>query len=425
MRFLFTTFEGGGHVAPAITFAARLQARGHEVLFVSDEANQAAAERAGLAFRTWRRAPNRSEGGRADDPLQDWRHIWPPAVVKAVCKAVMTGPAEAYALDARELISDFQPDVVVSNELLLGVAVAAEATGTPLAFLSANVWSLPTRADTPPFGPGFAPARTNFEQRREQSARGMIAGFYDVGLADLNRSRAALDLRPLAHVMDQIDAARLIVLATSAAFDFGDAPPPEPFVYCGPLLEQPAWADDGSIEHLVSTSSPNVLISFSTTFQDQRGVMARCIKALSRLPVHGIVTTGPAVQPGDLPSASNVVVVRSAPHDRLVPRCAAVISHGGHGTLLRPLLHGVPVVCVSMGRDHPENARRLTERGAGLRVSRWSSASTIRRAAARVLNDPAFTNGARRLSASIKALGDESEPAMERLETLAQRSRRV
>ena len=221
MRFLFTTFEGGGHVAPAITFAARLQARGHKVLFVSDEANQAAAERAGLVFRSWRRAPNRSAGGRADDPLQDWRHIWPPAVVKAVCKAVMTGPAEAYALDARELISDFQPDVVVSNELLLGVAVAAEATGTPLAFLSANVWSLPTRADTPPFGPGFAPARTNFEQRREQSARGMIAGFYDVGLADLNRSRAALDLRPLAHVMDQIDAARLLVLRAAALREAG------------------------------------------------------------------------------------------------------------------------------------------------------------------------------------------------------------
>ena len=46
-------------------------------------------------------------------------------------------------------------------------------------------------------------------------------------------------------------------------------------------------------------------------------------------------------------------------------------------------------------------------------------------AAARVLNDPAVTDGARRLSASIKALGDESEPAMERLEALAQRSRRV
>ena len=67
----------------------------------------------------------------------------------------------------------------------------------------------------------------------------------------------------------------------------------------------------------------------------------------------------------------------------------------------------------------------MTERGAGLRVSRWSSASTIRRAAVRVLNEPAFTDGARRLSASIKALGDESGPAIERLEVLAQRSRRV
>lgn len=425
MRFLFTTFEGGGHVAPAIKFASLLHARGHEILFVSDQANRMAAERGGLTFRTWGRAPNRSAGGRADDPLQDWRHIWPPAVVKAVCKAVMTGPAEAYALDARDLIAEFQPDVVVSNELLLGVAAAAEAAATPLAFLSANVWSLPTRADVPPFGPGFAPARTTFEQRREQSARGMIAGFYDVGLADLNRARVAVGLQPLAHVMQQVEAADLIVLATSAAFDFGDTPPPAPFVYCGPLLDQPAWVEDVSIEHLVSRTAPNVLISFSTTFQDQRGIMARCIKALSKLPVHGIVTTGPAVRTSDLPSAANVAVVESAPHNRLVPRCAAVISHGGHGTLLRPILHGVPVVCIPMGRDHPENARRLTERSAGVRVSRWSSAAAIRRAVMRVLQNPTYTEAAQRLSASIKALGDETEPAIKRLEALAQRRRNV
>ena len=45
MRFLFTTFEGGGHVAPAITFAARLQARGHEVLFLERDTPWYAAHR--------------------------------------------------------------------------------------------------------------------------------------------------------------------------------------------------------------------------------------------------------------------------------------------------------------------------------------------------------------------------------------------
>src|SRR5690606_24863339 len=57
MRFLFTTFEGGGHVPPALLVARRLRERGHDVLVLSDTANRDQAEAQGLTFRSWRRAP--------------------------------------------------------------------------------------------------------------------------------------------------------------------------------------------------------------------------------------------------------------------------------------------------------------------------------------------------------------------------------
>lgn len=405
MRFLFTTFEGGGHVPPAIMVAARLAAGGDAVLFVSDEANRAAAEAAGLSFSPWRTAPNRLAQGCADDPLDDWKRRWPPAVVKALVDAVMCGPARAYAADTSAYIRQFQPDAVVSNELLLGVLAAAEAAGTPLALLTANVWCYPTRPDTPPFGPGFGPARNAFERGRERTTRRLIAGLYDYGLADLNAARGEMNLPPLEATLGQLDYAKLVLLGASQAFDFGVEPPPRPFAYAGPLVSVPSWVERRDIV-AADAAAPLVLVSFSTTFQDQAPVVRRCIRALAGTPVRGVVTLGPAISPEMVDAPPNVQVVQSASHDDLVPRCAAVICHGGHGTALRPLMNGVPVICLPMGRDQPENAARIAARGAGIRLSRHASAAAIRRALRRVIGDGRFAAAARALGDQIRLEAD-------------------
>ena len=175
MRILFATFEGGGHVPPVLLVAHRLKEAGHEVLVLSDEANRAAANAAGLSFEAWATAPNRVAAGRADDPLRDWSTRWPPAVVRAICDAVIAGPALRFARDTLAVIDRFRPDAIVANELLFGVMAAAERRAVPLALLTANVWCFPTRTDVPPFGPGFAPGTgalgRRFAQGRDDNAR--------------------------------------------------------------------------------------------------------------------------------------------------------------------------------------------------------------------------------------------------------------
>ncbi len=418
MKFLFTTFEGGGHVPPAILAASLLMAKGHEILFVSDQANRDAAQAAGLRFHPWTDAPNRRAGGRRDDPLADWREIWPPAVVKAVCDAVITGPAKAYATDTADLIRRFRPDVVVTNELLFGVLVACEAAGVSTAILTGNLWCFPNRPDVPPFGPGWRPARSEFEHRREASARRMIERWYDVGLSDLNAARAALGLTPSPCVLDQLATADAIVIGASGAFDFGDAAP-SPFTHAGPLFD---IASDGARSDLVDPNRRNVLVSFSTTFQSQSSLMARCLRALEPLDVNVVATTGPAVDPEALPSTRNARIVRYAPHDAIVPYCDLVICHGGHGTLLRPLLSGVPVLCLPMGRDHADNGRRVVERGAGAMLSRRAPAFLIRRATRRLLEDSAYSAAAFALGRQIlTTMPAERRAGLEALEAAARR----
>jgi UDP:flavonoid glycosyltransferase YjiC (YdhE family) len=411
VKFLFTTFEGGGHVPPALLVARRLVEDGHEVLLVSDEANRSQASRQAVPFRTWTRAPNRAALGGRDDPLDDWRARWPPRVVRSVCDAVICGPAGLYASDTLDLIAELRPDAVVSNELLFGVMAACEATGTPLALLTANVWCFPTRLDTPPFGPGFPPATTAFQRNREATSRRLIAGWYDAGLPQLNAARAGLALKPLDHTLDQLNAATRVILGASARFDFGATPPPPPFVYAGPLGEAPTWAKAAVETDLLDPDRPNVLVSFSTTYQGQEQAIDRSIAALATLTVHGIVTLGPAIDPASVRRAPNVTVVASADHDVLVPRCAAMICHGGHGTVLRPLMSGVPIVCLPMGRDQPENAQRLASRGAGIRLSRRASANQIRRAVRAVIENPDYARNARILGDAIRADDDGGRSA--------------
>ncbi len=402
---------------PALQLGKRLAACGHRVLFVSDHANESAVRSAGLEFTTWKTAPNRRHGGAADDPLQDWRSRWPPAVVRAICDAVITAPAHRYAQDTLHLIDTFRPDVLVSNELLFGCIAAAESRKIALALLTANVWCFPTRADVPPFGPGFAPATGHFARHRERTARDWIARLYDVGLPALNDARAQLHLPPLRHVLQQLDAARLVLLGTSRAFDYDVVAPPAPFRYAGPLLSVPEWADTGPLH--TQGEGPLVLVSFSTAYQNQAGPVARSIAALARLPVRGLVTLGPAIDSADLPRAGNVTVVGSVSHDQVMPACAAVICHGGHGTLLRPLMHGVPVVCVPGGRDQPENAARLAWHGAGLRLGGRASAGAIANATRRVLAERSFRDAAQRIGAAIRAEADGGSRAVRWLEELA------
>ena len=70
---------------------------------------------------------------------------------------------------------------------------------------------------------------------------------------------------------------------------------------------------------------------------------------------------------------------RAAPPTRQVLReAAAVVTHGGHGTVIKTLAAGVPMVVMPLGRDQLDNAARVAHHGAGLRVSPKASAGEDR-----------------------------------------------
>jgi UDP:flavonoid glycosyltransferase YjiC (YdhE family) len=122
----------------------------------------------------------------------------------------------------------------------------------------------------------------------------MSRTFFQAGLPDLNAARAALGLPPLDDLFEQLDVAKAILLATSKAFDFAPEPLPAPFAHVGPYLADPTWVEPFAPP---PGDAPLVVVSFSSLYQAQEPVLRAIIAALGQLPVRGVVTTGPTLDP--------------------------------------------------------------------------------------------------------------------------------
>ncbi|HEY3799614.1 MAG TPA: glycosyltransferase [Caulobacteraceae bacterium] len=403
-RFLFATWEGGGHVQPMLMAARGLEAAGHATLTLSDACNAPEATAIGVPFQAWRTAPSRQDRSPQTDPIKDWLAKTPLETIRGLTDGLMCGPAARYAADALAAIEAFRPDVVVTQELLFGVMAAAERAGLPLALFVANVWPFPTLREAPPFGGGLPAPATEFDFTFYGSVMAATRTAFQAGLPALNAARESIGLTPLADLFDQLAIARQVLLATSRAFDF-DLALPDPFVHVGPYLADPVWAPDWTPPWQPS-GPPMVLASFSTMYQGQDTALRHTIEAMGALDVRGIVTLGPVLEPVDFPAPDNVVVTRAAPHSRLFPILSAVVTHAGHASALRPLMAGLPLVCIPLGRDQADNAARVTGRGAGLRLLPDASASDIASAIETVIGEPSYRAAAAALGSRITADAD-------------------
>ena len=56
---------------------------------------------------------------------------------------------------------------------------------------------------------------------------------------------------------------------------------------------------------------------------------------------------------------------RFVPHGEVLPHASLVVTHAGMGTVMSALSHGVPLLCLPLGRDQFFNAAMVERLGAG------------------------------------------------------------
>ena len=409
-RFLFVEWEGGGNLPPSLALAHQLVARGHAVRMLGEPCNRDEVQAAGCTFRSYTHAPHRSTKSPQADFLRDWEARSSLEAFARMRNRLMYGPALAYATDTLAELEREPADAVVINFALYGAMAAAEKARVPYALLVPGLYEAP-RPGAPPFGFALFPNPSVVGRLRDRLLTRLVTREYARGLPALNAARTHLGLDHLRHPWQQFERADRVLVVTSQAFDWPAASRPANVSYVGPQLADPAWAQPWSSPWQSNHPDPLLLVSLSTTFQNQAALLQRVMDATSSLPVRVLVTLGPTLSPDHFRVPPNVVLTPSAAHAQVFPQAAVVVTHAGHGTVIRALAAGVPLICLPMGRDQPEIAARVVARGAGVRLSPKAPVQ-------RVLADPRFREAAQRLARAIAEEIQQSR-AVDLLEELA------
>jgi UDP:flavonoid glycosyltransferase YjiC (YdhE family) len=292
----------------------------------------------------------------------------------------------------REVIRTADPEVVVADILTVAAALAAELEERPWATLVPHVLPM-GEPGFPVYALGAVYPRTHAGERLWRLARPLLMRGEQQGRAELNGARERVGLPPLAHVHGGISR-RLALVATFPQLEYPRRAV-EPWLrVTGPLLwEQPF----GEVE-LPPGDEPLVLVAPSTSQDPRHRLLQAALAGLAGEPVRVLATTNRREPERALEVPANARLVDWVSYARTMPRCAAVVCHAGHGTLVRALACGVPVVACPHAGDMAENAARVRWAGVGVSLPRrFQTPRGVRLAVRRLLAEPGYAERARRL----------------------------
>jgi UDP:flavonoid glycosyltransferase YjiC (YdhE family) len=289
------------------------------------------------------------------------------------------------------LIEEFDPSVVVADILTVAAALAAEVHGRRWATLIPHV--LPTPAPGfPPYSIGARLPRTGVGRAMWQRFDPLLRGGLEQGREQLNDSRGRVGLPPLDHVHGGISH-ELALVATFPQLEYPR--PLDPWVrVTGPLMwEQPF----GPVEPPPG-SAPLVLVAPSTAQDPEHRMLRAALEGLADEPVRVLATTNRREPTAPIDVPANARLVDWLSYARTMPLCSAVVLHAGHGTLVRALASGVPVVACPAAGDMNENASRVSWAGAGVALPRrLTTPRGVRLAVRKLLSEKRFARRAAEL----------------------------
>jgi UDP:flavonoid glycosyltransferase YjiC (YdhE family) len=393
MRLLVAAFGDPGHAFPAIALARELGRRGHEVLVETWERWREAVEGEGLAFTG----------------AQEYT-VYPPPGPDT--PDGQTAAAAAHAL--ARLMEGFEPDLVVSDILTLAPTLAAEVAGVPHATLIPHVYPV-QQPGMPMYSLGLRPPRTALGRLGWRATGPLLEMGLRRGRDELNETRARLGLGPIERFHGGISEL-LAMVGTFPQLEYPREWPAQVRV-TGPLFfELP-----GEEVALPDGDGPLVLVAPSTSQDPEHRLVRAALEGLAGEPVRVLATTNRREPTRPLPVPANARVVDWVSYARTMPLCDAVVCHAGHGTLVRALASGVPVVACPHAGDMAENAARVRWAGAGVSLPRrFHTARGVRLAVRRVLADGRYARKAQELRDWAKR-HDGAAAAADAVEELAGR----
>ncbi len=394
---LFSHLDWGGYLKTA----QALQARGHDVTWISENTLGGALAAAGIPF-----APIRKTGWLwPPPPTPDLSSIPPQeAVMLRYRRALDTWLSEdlvgAAVAALIELAGEIgTPDAIVTDPFLTAAALAAEALGVPLAVCG---WVAQKELNED----FLFPVQRELGSESQQRIAHLLERF---GLRGVNIAPGPTPsiLSPHLHVSYFSElwyAADDDNLLPQTLFVGGKPTPPTD--------APPEWL------RAIPTDTPLALVTLGTTFTGDLGFFSWSAQAAARAGMLPVVVVGWNPMPPEdktkliaaLPKGTRLL--NFVPFDQVLPRLRLMIHHGGMGTTHAALIHGIPQVVVPHAADQRGQARRVAQAKVGLNLTALDVRQGMLFEGVKALaNDENVLQTARDLATELASLGGAARAA--------------
>ncbi|KMO20163.1 glycosyltransferase [Methylobacterium platani] len=387
-----------GDILPVIALGSALAARGRRVHLAAPAPFASLATRTGLSFT--------AIGTAADfDRAVRQSALWRPV---RGAKAMLAAVAEATEPTYRWLEAEARPglDQVVASTLALGARVAQERLGLSLITLHLMPMLLESRF-APPRLPGLPLPRMMPARWRHDLGRGadrFVLG--PAALPPLNAFRAGLGLGPVRRLRHWWHSPERVLLGVPDWYAPPQADWPHQVTQVGfPLADTFGDAADLAPDlaaFLLAGPAP-LVFCYGSAMAGAQGFFAAAVEICRLTGRRGVLLSARAEEiPAVLPAG--VVHAPYAPLSRLLPNCAALIHHGGVGTVAQALAAGCPQLIVPVAFDHADEAERVVRLGVGASLARWRfTAARARRLLERLLDSTAVAQACREVQVLMQA----------------------
>ncbi|MFH5824493.1 glycosyltransferase [Georgenia sp. AZ-5] len=360
MHVVLPAIGSAGDVLPVVALGAALRARGHRVTVLTSPYHREPVEGAGLELVA---LGTTEQFVRVMDDSALWHPVKGPVMVARRAILPLMRPVYDYLsrLETTEV-------VVVASILAFGARIARERLGVRLVTLHLQPAGLLSAYDNAEIGPMKVSDRLPVRAHSWRLKQLDRISDRVVGPA-VNRYRAELGLPPVSRVLG-----RWVHSPDGALglFPHWFAPPqpdwPANIRLTGFVQDRAAGAAlSREAEEFLADGNPPVVVTFGSAMVHGRRIFAEAVKANRLRGRRTVLLTRFRHQlPDTLPD--DVLHLEWVPLGRLLPPAAAVVHHGGIGTLAQGLAAGIPQLVVPFSHDQPDNANRLRALGVAERL---------------------------------------------------------
>jgi UDP:flavonoid glycosyltransferase YjiC (YdhE family) len=356
MRVILASVGTDGDVFPYVGLGAVLRSRGHQIALAASANYESLAVLHGFDFR-----PLVSEEERQE--LLGNPDFWNPLKTAPLCArwGVRLLPKNYDVL--AKLTTD--NTVLVANPGVLAAGLIHEKHRLPWVSLVLQPWMIPS-STAPPLMPGLtllgrAPAPVwRLFWRALNFAGDILVG------RSLNRLRASLGLKPQRRIFENWLSPQLVLGLFPEWYGPPQADwPPQMRLTGFPMFDGGQGEDlSPRLLEFCRAGTPPVAFTFGTGMAHSAALFRAALEASEVLGVRGIFLTKFKDQlPDSLPPS--ILHSDFAPFQKLFPHCAAVVHHGGVGTVAKAMAAGTPQLICPLCFDQMDNGARAKKLGVG------------------------------------------------------------